>query len=67
MITGIREGKSVIVHSDLGNGKTIFVNQIMNLCADMEFFTLKQIKNPRIQTEIKKLCNDNMPSRNRIR
>lgn len=61
VITGIREGKSVIVHSDLGNGKTIFVNQIMNLCADMEFFTLKQIKNPRIQTEIKKLCNDNMP------
>lgn len=61
VITGIREGKSVIIHSDLGNGKTIFVNQIVNLCTDIDFYNLKQIQNPKIQKEIKNLCNSPNP------
>lgn len=61
VITGIREGKSIIVHSDLGNGKTIFVNQINNLCSDIQFYSLKQVQNSKIQKEIKKICNDDIP------
>lgn len=58
IITGIREGKSFIVYSDLGNGKTIFINQIIDLCPDMEFYFLKQVVNSKILNEIKNLCTD---------
>ncbi len=61
VINGIKNGKSVIIHSDLGNGKTIFVNQIVNLCSDMEFYILKQIQNPKILQEIRYLCSDPRP------
>ncbi len=61
VINGIKNGKSVIIHSDLGNGKTIFVNQIVNLCADVEFYILKSIQNPNILQEISYLCNDPSP------
>lgn len=58
IITGIREGKSYIVYSDLGNGKSIFINQIIDLCPDMEFYFLKQVVNNKILNEIKHLCSD---------
>ena len=58
IIEGIRSGKSFIVYSDLGNGKSIFINQIIDLCSDMEFYFLKQVINQKILYEIKNFCND---------
>lgn len=58
MIEGIRSGKSFIVYSDLGNGKSIFINEVMDLCTDIEFYFLKQVINQKILFEIKSLCND---------
>lgn len=37
VINDIEQGKSVIIYSDLGNGKSIFVNQIIDLCPKMNF------------------------------
>lgn len=51
-------GKSVIVHSDLGNGKTVFVKQVMNLCPDLDFYCIKQVINPKLLSEIKSFCKD---------
>lgn len=59
IIEGIRNEKSYILYSDLGNGKSILVNQIIDLCPDMDFYYLKQVINPKILNEIKNLCNDN--------
>ena len=59
VINGIQNGKSVIIYSDLGNGKSIFVNQIINLCNDIDFYSIKQIQNSKILQEIKALCADN--------
>lgn len=58
-IDGIREGKSYIIYSDLGNGKSIFINQLIDLCPDIDFYYLKQIINPKVLNEIKYFCNDN--------
>lgn len=58
VIKNIEQGKSVIIHSDLGNGKTIFVNQVIDLCSDLEFYYLKQINNQKVLSEIKSLCGD---------
>ncbi len=58
IIKGIKEGKSFIVYSDLGNGKSIFVNQIIDLCSDMEFYYLRQVVNAKILYEIKNFCSD---------
>lgn len=61
VIEGIRSGSSLIIYSDLGNGKSIFTNQIINLCPDIEFYFLKQIQNTKILHEIKNLCMDDCP------
>ncbi|WP_294379753.1 SIR2 family protein, partial [uncultured Clostridium sp.] len=58
VIQEIEQGKSVIIHSDLGNGKSVFVNQIVDLCPDLEFYYLKQINNQRVLSEIKSFCKD---------
>lgn len=58
MIEGIKEGKSYIIYSDLGNGKSIFINQVIDLCSDMDFYYLKQVVNSKILKEIKNFCND---------
>ena len=58
VIQEIEQGKSVIIHSDLGNGKSVFVNQIVDLCQDLEFYYLKQINNQRVLSEIKSFCED---------
>lgn len=58
VIAGIRSGKSYVVYSDLGNGKSIFINQIVDLCSDIEFYSLKQVNNQKIINEIKNFCND---------
>lgn len=58
VIEGIKEGKSYIIYSDLGNGKSIFMNQVVDLCSDVEFYFLKQVINQKILLEIKNLCND---------
>lgn len=61
VIEGLKNGRSFIVYSDLGNGKTIFVNQIINLCTDMDFYFLKQVNNTKIMREIKQICNSEKP------
>lgn len=58
VVDGLRKGKSYIIHSDLGNGKSIFVNQIIDLCSDMEFYFIRQVLNPKILPEIRNLCSD---------
>lgn len=58
VINDIEQGKSVIIYSDLGNGKSIFVNQIIDLCPKMNFYCLKQVNNQRVLSEIKNFCND---------
>lgn len=61
VISEIKLGKSVIIYSDLGNGKSIFVNEIVDLCPEIEFYYLKQVQNNKITKEIKQLCNDSQP------
>lgn len=56
VVENLNAGKSVIIHSDLGNGKSIFVNQVLNLCTDLDFYCVRQVVNSRLQTEIKNLC-----------
>lgn len=58
VIREIEQGKSVIIYSDLGNGKSIFVNQVIDLCPKMDFYFLKQVNHQRILSEIKNFCND---------
>ncbi len=58
VIQEIVQGKSVVIHSDLGNGKSVFVNQIIDLCPDLEFYYLKQINNQKVLSEIKSFCED---------
>lgn len=58
VIQEIEQGKSVIIHSDLGNGKSVFVNQIIDLCPGLEFYYLKQVNNQRVLSEIKSFCED---------
>lgn len=58
VINDIEQGKSVIIYSDLGNGKSIFLNQIIDLCPKMNFYFLKQVNNQRVLSEIKNFCND---------
>lgn len=58
VITGLKEGKSYIIYSDLGNGKSIFVDQIIDLCSDIEFYAMKQVVNNKLLKEIKNFCND---------
>ena len=55
---GLGEGKSYIIHSDLGNGKTIFVNQIIDLCPNIDIYFMKSIVNNRVLAEIRQLCAD---------
>ena len=58
VIKEIEQGKSVVIHSDLGNGKSIFVNQVIDLCPDLDFYYLKQVNNQKILSEIKSFCED---------
>lgn len=58
LIEGIRTGKSFILHSDLGNGKSVFINQLIDLCPDIEFYSLKQVVNQKVLHEIKNFCQD---------
>lgn len=58
VIQEIVQGKSVVIHSDLGNGKSVFVNQVIDLCSDLEFYYLKQINNQKVLSEIKSFCED---------
>ncbi len=58
VINDIEQGKSIIIFSDLGNGKSIFVNQIIDLCPNLNFYFLKQVNNQRVLSEIKNFCND---------
>lgn len=56
VVQGIKEGKSFIIYSDLGNGKSIFINQVINLCTDIEVYYLRQAINSKLLKEIKMLC-----------
>lgn len=58
VIAGIKEGKSFIIHADLGNGKTIFVNQIIDLCQNMDIYFMRSVLNNKILAEIRQLCAD---------
>lgn len=58
VVEGLKGGKSFIIHSDLGNGKSIFVNQVIDLCSDMEFYYIRQVLNSKVLSEIRSLCND---------
>lgn len=58
VIKEIEQGKSVVIHSDLGNGKSIFVNQVIDLCPDLDFYYLKQVNNQKVLSEIKSFCED---------
>lgn len=55
-ISLIKEGKSIIVHSDLGNGKTVFLQQIIYNLSDYKFFSLISNNNEKIIKEIELLC-----------
>lgn len=58
VVRGIKEGNSFIIYSDLGNGKSIFVNQVIDLCPEIEFYYLKQVVNTKILNEVKNICKD---------
>lgn len=58
VVRDIEQGKSIVIHSDLGNGKSLFLNQVIDLCTNLEFYYLKQINNQRVLSEIKSFCTD---------
>lgn len=58
VIDGIKEGNSYIIHADLGNGKTIFINQIIDLCQTVDIYYLKPVSNNKVLSEIRQLCAD---------
>lgn len=55
---GLNDGKSYIIYSDLGNGKSIFINQVVDLCPNLEFYFIKQVINQKLLNEIKNFCKD---------
>lgn len=58
VVEGIKAGKSYIIYSDLGNGKSIFINQVIDLCPDMDFYFIRQVINQKLLFEIRNICND---------
>jgi hypothetical protein len=58
VVREIEQGNSVVIHSDLGNGKSLFVNQVIDLCSNLDFYYLKQINNQKVLSEIRSFCND---------
>lgn len=55
----IDKGKSIIIHSDLGNGKTIFLNQLIYQIKDKIIFNMCSNYNDKLQKEIELLCSSN--------
>ena len=52
----IKQGKSIIIHSDLGNGKTIFLNQMLYKLQDYKIFYIVSNQNEKYNKEIEFLC-----------
>lgn len=58
VVNGLKNGKSYIIYSELGNGKSVFVNQIVDMCPELKFYSIRQRDNRKILREIKMLCSD---------
>lgn len=56
-INQIESGKSTIIHSDLGNGKTIFINELLRSLRNRKIFFIQQIENDKLLKEINILCD----------
>lgn len=56
-IQAIKSGKSLIIHSDLGNGKSIFLEQLLHKLYDYKTFKLLSIQNEKLPKEIELLCS----------
>lgn len=52
----IKKGKSLIIHSDLGNGKTVFINQLLYKLSDYRIFYMLSKQNEKYNKEIEILC-----------
>lgn len=52
----LKSGKSIIIHSDLGNGKTIFVNQLLYKLQNYKVFYILSRQNEKYNKEIELLC-----------
>lgn len=48
----IDKGKSIIIHSDLGNGKTIFLNQLIYQIKDKIIFNMCSNYNDKLQKRL---------------
>ena len=59
-INDIDNGKSLIIHSDLGNGKTAFISMLRRMINDVRFFSInKTLNNKKLLSEIRCLCENN--------
>ena len=52
----IKDGKSIIIHSDLGNGKTIFVNELLFQLQGFKIFFMLSKQNEKYKKEVELLC-----------
>lgn len=52
----IKNGKSIIIHSDLGNGKTIFLNELLYKLYDYRIFYILSKQNEKFIKEVELLC-----------
>lgn len=52
----IKNGKSLIIHSDLGNGKSVFINQLLYKLPDYRVFHMIAKQNEKYNKEIGFLC-----------
>ena len=57
----ILDGESLILHSDLGNGKSMFINQLRYLLPKIKFFKRKENSREKFIDEIHMLCEDESP------
>lgn len=58
-IETLKSGKSIIIHSDLGNGKTIFLNQLLHKLPGNQVFLIQPSQNYRFLKEVEILCESN--------
>ncbi len=55
----LKEGRSIIIHSDLGNGKSVFLNELLYKLQNYKVFFILSNQNEKINKEIELLCETN--------
>ncbi len=60
-IDKLNNGNSLIIHSDLGNGKSIFLDELSYQLEKKDIYLYKGITDKKYTKEVEKLCSDSTP------